>query len=123
MKARWIWALVVALALGMFVVTTADEGAAKEVTVKGEILDMSCYIARGAKGDEHAGCAKKCVKAGQPMGLLAEDGSVYLLYASHKDGAPFEQAKDYAGQQVELTGAETDRAGIKGIEVHGVKAI
>ncbi len=96
-----------------------DEG----VTVKGEVLDLSCYIAHGAKGEDHAPCAKRCVKGGQPMGLLASDGTVYLLYAPHDDASAYEQTKDFAGQQVEVTGKAATNAGIKGIEVQSVKAI
>jgi len=93
------------------------------VTVQGEILDLACYVAHQAKGPDHAGCAKTCVKGGQPMGLLAADGTVYLLYANHKDGSAFEAAKEYAGQKVEINGVAANQAGIKGIEVNGVKPL
>ena len=92
------------------------------VAVKGEILDMACYVAHEAKGPDHAACAKRCVKGGQPMGLLAEDGTVYLLYANHQDGSAFEAAKEHAGSVVLITGKPATKAGIKGIEVHSVKA-
>ena len=94
-----------------------------QMTIQGEILDMACYVAHEAKGPDHAACAKKCAKGGQPMGLLAEDGTVYLLYASHKDGSAFEKAKEHAGQSVEITGVTATQAGIKGLEVHGVKPL
>ncbi len=94
-----------------------------QMTVQGEILDMACYVAHEAKGPDHAGCAKRCAKGGQPMGLLAEDGTVYLLYASHEDSAAFEKAKEHAGQRVEINGVTATQAGIKGLEVHGVKPL
>ena len=94
-----------------------------QMTVKGEILDMACYIAHEAKGSDHAACAKKCAESGQPLGLLTEDGTVYLLYANHKDGSAFEAAKKHAGQCVEITGGAANRAGIKGLEVLGVKPL
>ena len=100
-----------------------DEHGGGEITLKGEILDMACYVGHGAKGPDHADCAKRCVKGGQPMGLLAEDGAVYLLYASHSDASAFEQAKEFAGQQVELKGVAASQSGIKGVEVHAVKAL
>ncbi len=95
---------------------------AASVSVEGEILDLGCYLGQGAKGAEHAGCAKRCVKGGQPMGLLAKDGTVYLLLANHKDAAPFEAAKDHAGETVTIKGKAADQEGMKGIEVHSVKA-
>ena len=121
--------LFVASALVLFAGTgaiLADEDHGEEhgkMTVQGEILDMACYVAHEAKGPDHAGCAKRCVKGGQPMGLLAKDGTVYLLYASHEDGSAFEKAKEHAGQNVEITGVAATQAGIKGLEVHGVKPL
>ena len=35
--------------------------------VKGEVLDMACYVSHGAKGPDHAACAKRCAKGGQPI--------------------------------------------------------
>ena len=94
-----------------------------EVTVRGEILDMACYIGHGATGEEHAPCAVKCVKGGQPMGLLSADGEVYLLVANHKDATAFEQAKELAGKQVELQGVSMSRDGIRAVEVLSVKKL
>ena len=115
-------ALLIAFCALPFAAFASGDHDHETVTVKGEVLDMSCYIAHGAKGEDHAGCAKKCVKGGQPMGLLAADGTVYLLYAGHDDASPYEKTKDFAGQQVEVTGKAATKAGIKGIEVRGVKA-
>lgn len=95
----------------------------KGTMVRGEILDMACYVAHEAKGPDHAACAKRCVKGGQPMGLLAEDGTVYLLYANHEDGSAFEQAKGFAGQKVEIVGIAATKAGIKGLVVSSVKKL
>ena len=95
---------------------------AEEVSYTGEVLDLACYIAKGAKGADHAGCAKNCVKGGQPMGLLTEDGTVLVLAANHDDGAPYEAVKDWAGQNVEITGELSDRDGMKVVSVTGSKA-
>ena len=125
MKSFHVIALLFALlALPLAALASGDHDHGHEgVTVQGEVLDLSCYIAHGAKGEDHAACAKRCVKGGQPMGLLASDGTVYLLYAPHDDASAYEQTKDFAGQQVEVTGKAATNAGIKGIEVQGVKAI
>ncbi len=111
-------ALQVVFGLG---VAWGEEGEA--FSVEGEIVDMACYVANEAKGPDHAGCAKSCLKAGQPMGLLSDDGTLYLLYASHKDGAPFETAKDHAGAKVSVSGKLSTMSGVKGIEVQSVKAL
>jgi len=51
----------------------------KVVTIPGEIIDYSCYLQVGKHGDKHRDCGQKCLRNGQPIGLLAEDGSIYLL--------------------------------------------
>jgi len=108
---------VLTLLLGAVPVTYAEE-----VTYTGEVLDLGCYIATGAKGADHAGCAKNCVKGGQPMGLLTEDGTVLVLAASHDNGAAYEAVKDLAGQNVEVTGNLSERDGMKVVSVTGSKA-
>jgi len=123
MKKLTIALALVALLFSAAPATIAGGEDAKAVTVTGEILDMACYVGKGAKGPDHAGCAKACVKGGQPMGLLSDDGTVYLLYASHENGEAFEQTKELAGTKVEIEGAGVDRSGIKGLEVHKVKAL
>ncbi len=95
---------------------------AAEGTWTGEVLDLACYVKQGAEGADHAGCAKNCVKGGQPMGLKAADGTVVLLAANHKDGAPYEALKDWAGQQVEVTGELAEKDGMKIVTVTGSKA-
>ena len=90
---------------------------------QGEILDMACYMAHEAKGVEHASCAASCLKGGQPMGLLATDGTVYLLAADHGDASAFNKAKELAGKKVEVEGERAERAGIKAITVKAVKPL
>ncbi len=121
MKRIPILLLVLALA-ALPVVVAAEEEAAK-TTVKGEVLDLACYAGSGARGADHAGCARSCVKNGQPMGLLAEDGTVYVLSANHKAGDAFEAAKEHAGAMVELTGTPHEAGGVKVLEVLAVKAL
>ena len=94
-----------------------------EVSVKGEVLDLACYVSHESHGEEHASCAVKCVKGGQPMGLKAEDGTIYVLFADHGDSSAFEKAKDFAGHMVEISGPMADKGGVKGITVQEVKEL
>src|SRR5258705_9781206 len=71
-------------------------------TVTGEILDMKCYMASGEHGDGHKECAATCIKGGSPMGILTEDGKVYLLIKGSKNAEAYDNAKKFAGEQVTL---------------------
>ncbi len=88
----------------------------------GEVVDLACYVAKGAKGADHAGCAKACVKGGQPMGLLTDDGTLVLLAADHKNGEPYEALKDMAGDKAEVMGELAEKDGMKVVTVTGSKA-
>ncbi len=91
-------------------------------TVTGEILDMKCYMASGAHGADHKQCAATCIDAGAPMGILTNDGVVYLLVEDGKNADPYEQAKKFAGEQVTLTGTLSQKGGIQALIVSDVKA-
>jgi hypothetical protein len=84
------------------------------VTVKGEVLDMACYLDHGASGEKHAACAKTCIESGLPVGLKTDDGTVYLLIGEHK---PINAVlAPYAAQTVTIKGKLVTRDGIKMIE-------
>jgi hypothetical protein len=53
--------------------------------VVGEIVDFSCYIQLGKHGEKHRACGQKCVLNGQPIGLLAKDGALYMLMPEEHD--------------------------------------
>ena len=122
MNFRKTFAFVSILAMTLVPVAALADGS--EVSIKGEVLDLACYVSHESHGEEHAGCAVKCVKeGGQPMGLLADDGTIYVLFADHSDSSAFEEAKDFAGQTVEISGPMADKGGVKGITVQGVKEL
>ncbi len=115
--------LILAAALALTPVSFAANPAAAAQTMKGEILDMACYMGHGAKGPKHAGCAKGCVAAGAPMGLLSESGTVYLLVENHADKKAkkaYNAAKDLAGSKASVTGSVVTRGGIQAIVVNSV---
>ena len=47
----------------------------KVVTVVGEIVDFSCYLQVGKHGAKHRDCGQKCLRNGQPIGLLTKAAS------------------------------------------------
>jgi len=91
-------------------------------TIVGEVLDMACFIPKGAKGPAHAKCAKSCAERGMPLGLLTDDNQVYLLYPKHGREGAFDTVKKLAGAKAKLSGKVTDRLGMKGLEVHEATA-
>jgi hypothetical protein len=95
----------------------------KKANVQGEVLDMACFVAHNGQGPSHAACALKCLKDGQPMGLLAKDGTVYLLFADHGDATAYNKTKEFAGKNVEIQGELASKGSFKGITVNSVKPL
>lgn len=101
----------------------------KPISVVGEIIDLSCYLQVGKHGDKHRDCGQKCVRNGQPVGLLAEDGAVYMLideeHDPRRDGLTEfrKEAIELMAHVVTVDGTLTDVDGLKAIYVQGsVKA-
>lgn len=86
-------------------------------SVQGEVLDMACYMAHEGKGSKHKSCALKCIKDGAPIGLLTKDGAVYLLVEDHDSPQPYAQIKEWAAEQVKVTGELKQRGGVQAILV------
>ena len=75
------------LSVAAFVVALAAPAFAKEETVKGQIVDQSCYMKDKASnaGKDHkmpqdvTDCAVSCAKKGAPLALLTSDGKLYTI--------------------------------------------
>src|SRR3982750_1872379 len=50
----------------------------KPQTITGEVVDVSCYMQLGKTGEKHMDCGGKCVRNGQPAGILTSDKELYL---------------------------------------------
>ena len=96
---------------------------AKPAVLKGEIVDLGCYLGREAKGADHKSCALKCIAGGMPMGLLTADGTLYLLTMSHESADPYNKAKEMASMNVEVTGKTMERNGLHAIEVAAITEV
>lgn len=110
--------------LALFLVSPAgghEHAASADISIRGEIVDLACYIGHGAKGPEHQKCAAKCAEMGQPLGLLGADGKLYILVADHQDASAFLKARKLAGEQVEMTGTPAVKSGVSALTVHDVK--
>ncbi len=98
---------------------------ATPITVVGEVIDLSCYLQVGKHGDKHKDCGQKCARTGQPIGLLAEDGTVYMLideeHNSRRDGLTEfrEQAIEHMADVVRVNGTYSEVEGQKAIYVQG----
>lgn len=94
----------------------------KEATLKGEVVDVACYLASGARGADHVQCGEACAKAGGALGILTADGKVYvsLLPDDHKNN-PNHLLMDHVGKMVEAKGYVRAKGGVNGIMIRSVE--
>jgi len=98
------------------------KAATRAVTLKGEIVDLGCYLGHGARGADHKSCATRCIANGMPFGLLTAEGKLYLVTMDHDNPDPFNQCKSLAAETVVLSGPMVQRSGLMAVEVTSVKA-
>ncbi len=116
----------IGLTLGLvFLLWTPGISGDKDVKIQGEVVGLACLLSHGAmgKGEGHKKCAINCVEKGQPIGLLTDEGKLYILYAGMSDFKPFETAKVHIGNQVEITGMIGKMANLEGITVNAIRPL
>jgi len=51
----------------------------RPITLVGEVVDVSCFLQMGKRGEAHIACGQKCARNGEPIGLVTDDGELYIL--------------------------------------------
>jgi hypothetical protein len=97
--------------------------AQEDVTVQGEVVDLACYMSKGSRGPAHRACAQLCAKKGVPIGLLTEEGQLYLLLDDHSNSDPYEDAQKLAGHDAKITGKKFSKPGIDSIVVGAAEGL
>jgi hypothetical protein len=97
------------------------DGKSKEVTMKGEILDLYCFMNHpdDGQGEGHAKCAKACINKGLPIGFLS-NGEVYLITGKEHEPVA-SMVADYAGKQSTIKGKVITHHGMKAIDLISIE--
>lgn len=98
------------------------------ITVTGEIIDTWCYMSgvmgppEATQGSAHHACALWCSAGGIPVGLVTEDGTVYMVLKIEGDAqlAGGDTALRLAAHTVEATGVLHARDGLNYLIVESV---
>jgi hypothetical protein len=93
----------------------------REGSYVGEVVDLHCYVTRGARGAEHAGCANACIARGVTPGLVTADGKAYLLLGE-KPFSPKDTLAGRAGATVTVRGTLVERGGMSALQVRSIEA-
>src|SRR6266576_2984285 len=95
----------------------------KPVTVKGYVLDSACAFTKGLDKPISSECATACAKAGSPLVILTDSGTIYWPIA---DTTPSSGQNDrllpFAGQKVTATGKVFERGGSTALVIEKIEA-
>ena len=101
------------------------------VTLKGRVVDLACFAKDGAAALErsHDACARACIAAGSPVGILTGNdahGPIYLV-TLRGEGSASKAANQklmaLANQEVQITGRIIPRDGLKILELTDVQPV
>ncbi len=95
----------------------------KPISVTGELVEVSCFLQLGKRGEKHIACGTKCLQNGQPAGVVTSTGQLYLIMAEEHDPRRDGQADlrsvliPLLAKQVKVTGMRTMHDGYRAIFV------
>src|SRR5579859_1812178 len=82
------------------------------VTVKGYVVDSACAFTKGISKPISKQCATSCAKAGSPLVILAEDGTIYWpIAATTPSRGQNPKILPFAAEKVIVTGKVYQRGG------------
>jgi hypothetical protein len=104
-------------------VWAAGTDAGKSVSVNGYVLDSACAFTKGLKKPISSECAQACARAGSPLVILADNGTIYWPIADTTPSAgQNENLMPFAGQRVTVNGKTYSRGGSTAIVIEKIGA-
>lgn len=100
--------------------TRAEE---KPTAVNGYVLDSACAFIKNLKKPVSAECALACAKAGSPLVILADDGTIYWpISDSMPATGQSRRLMKFAGQRVTASGKVFERGGSHALVIEKIEA-
>ena len=85
MRLPWLSAAMLGVVSSVFMPLQSIASTAKPIEIKGEVIDTWCFFSGVMGGEDavigsaHHTCALWCAAGGIPVGVLTEDGDVYMV--------------------------------------------
>lgn len=96
--------------------------AGKSTTVKGSVLDSACAFTKDLKKPISRDCALACAKAGSPLVILSDDGTIYWpIAATTPSSGQNEKLLPFAGQKVTASGKVYQRGGSTALVIEKIE--
>src|SRR5205809_5364746 len=120
MRRTFVAVSVLALLIGGARLSSAQPKG-ERATIKGEVVDMWCYLEGGDRGAAKKDCATACAKAGNPIAILDANGNLYVAAGlqDHQPGQKLLVSK--MSDEVTVTGTLVKKGGVQMIYVDSVR--
>jgi len=116
-------AVKLSLAVALVASVLAWSSESKSTTVRGYVLDSACAFTKDLKKPISADCATACAKAGSPLVILTEDGTIYWPIADKTPSSgQNERLLPFAGQKVTASGKVFQRGGSTALVIEKIEA-
>lgn len=84
----------------------------RPVEVRGEVVETSCYLREGSRGEGHRACALVCLKNGGQLGIVEDGtGALYPLAGATPASDGSVLARQHVAAHVVVRGQVFERAG------------
>jgi hypothetical protein len=101
----------------------AGSDTGKSVSVNGYVLDSACAFTKGLQKPISTQCATACAKAGSPLVILADNGTIYWPIADTTPSAgQNDKLMPFAGKRVTASGKVHARGGSSAIVIEKIGA-
>src|SRR5271157_2741524 len=92
-------------------------------TIKGYVLDSACAFTKNLKKPISAECAVACAKAGSPLVILTENGTIYWpISAATPAVGQNDRLMEFAGKRVSVSGRVYQRGGSRAVVIATIEA-
>ena len=101
---------------------TRDPLPGSETTITGWVIDINCQTTTGVSGPAHKLCAQACAKAGVPLAILGDDGTLYIPVSSKPGDPQNSRLSQFAETRVTVKGVHRYANGLHTIEITSVSS-
>lgn len=85
---------------------------AESIELRGEVVELGCYLRDGARGEGHRACAMACVKNGGQLALVQDEtGTLYPFAGATPASDPNAAARQHVAAHVVVRGQVFERNG------------
>lgn len=94
-------------------------------TVEGLVRDIACPLQnrKSTATSYNKDCIAMCLKSGSPLGILTNDGTLYVPVTPSMPDTGQDALKPFVGEHVKATGKVYERNGARAIEITEIHAL